>query len=106
MFIRPSVPLITKMNKPKRYLNWCVVSHNHDLTESETGPWVKYSDYEALRDENEALMEDVQMMQRRLLADVTIGDGLKISAGCQISTVLASLAQDHWSKPGRKRRNR
>lgn len=46
----------------KRYQNWCLVSHGHDLIERPDGLWVKAIDYYALAKAGDVLAH--QLMHR------------------------------------------
>lgn len=72
----------------KEYKEWVLIPTIHRLNRELT----------ALVAENEAMRNDAQLLQRRLLVDVRIDD-VKISAGCKLSVVLLALSQDRWSEP-------
>jgi hypothetical protein len=40
----------------ERFINWCLVSHGHDMAQADTGLWIRYSDYEKERHELAALL--------------------------------------------------
>ena len=41
----------TLMEPVKRFVNWCAVTHGHEMLEAAQGPYVLYSDYERLERE-------------------------------------------------------
>lgn len=47
----------------KRYLNWCAVSHGHDMMEHDNGPFMLYSDYKR---ELSAAHQEIESLKRQV----------------------------------------